>query len=209
MECGWSGGAGCESQQTYCRGEERPLTSRTSGRRHQRSLFGRRLGAVWCNVSSVSAVDYSRDEGEHERPRPHVYLRTAIRLGNVSSHGRSDAKSSGGTTHVKCHYRKDGTYLHPYDRIASGSAPPYPGAVGREFRSYHALLRRTGLARQVQAEQGCQGRIHAPASLPFDGKDVGALPRLRGRPHPAAQARRRRRPEQHAVADDERGEGEG
>jgi hypothetical protein len=42
-----------------------------------------------------------------------------------SHHARSYTASTGRTTHVKGYYRKDGTYVQPHERHASGSGSSY------------------------------------------------------------------------------------
>jgi hypothetical protein len=44
----------------------------------------------------------------------------AVQIAWAGGHGGSH--STGGTVHVNGYYRKDGTYVHPYDRAAPGTA---------------------------------------------------------------------------------------
>jgi len=43
-----------------------------------------------------------------------------------SHHSSSKSDSAGKTEHVSGYYRKDGTYVAPYDRHPSGTAPAHP-----------------------------------------------------------------------------------
>ncbi len=70
------------------------------------------------------------------------------------------------------------------------------------------IWRRTRFARADQTQPVSQERIQAFTPVPIKRQDWRSVPRVRHRPRPGTQARRGRRAQQYAVADEGGGEGE-
>jgi hypothetical protein len=65
----------------------------------------------------------------------------AAQIASAGGH-RSGSHSSGGTVHVSSYYRKDGTYVHSYDRAAPGSGSgSYSGSGSHPGSSSHSGLK--------------------------------------------------------------------
>lgn len=70
---------------------------------------------------------------------PFSLLATSSSHSGHSSSTRSSTKSSAGKTeHVNGYYRKDGTYVAPYDRHPAGTAPHEGGEASSSSYSSHA-----------------------------------------------------------------------
>ena len=114
--------------------------------------------------------------------------------------GAAEAKgtsSSHGTTHYST------SHAHSSSHSASGS---------HTHRNERKLGTRgpPRLARQDRPRsEATTERLQEAASMSIDREDLRFVPRLRRRPRHAVEARRSGRPQQHAMADEGRGEAEG
>jgi len=91
-------------------------------------------------------------------------------------HTRSYSKSSSGTTHVNGYYRKDGTYVHPYDRSTSGSVPSYRApSVGSPGRTTHYYGERDSHGRFKRSKGAKDAFMHLHP-CPSTGKTSGPCP---------------------------------
>jgi len=89
------------------------------------------------------------------------------RGGSHSSHS-----SSSRTTHVNGYYRKDGTYVHPYERRTSGSAPSYHAPATGRTRYYGERDARGRFTRSSRSKDAFM-RAHP---CPSTGKTSGPCP---------------------------------
>lgn len=96
------------------------------------------------------------------------------------------------------------SFLEPSRRQGDDCAP---GSIQEHVAK--GDQRRPRFARTDQARPGGEGRVPALASLPVHRKEFRPMPGVRHRSRAAAQARGRRQPVEHAVADDGGGEAEG
>lgn len=110
--------------------------------------------------------------------------------GSHSSHSHSSKSkdSSKETVHVHGYYRKDGTYVAPYDRAAPGKAnsKTTPNTIAPAIRSYKRDYAAEGVFLHPSVQRDKQGRIkrsksakaaferHSPC--PSTGKNGGRCP---------------------------------